>query len=141
MNSAVKSTRSIEQVRDDDGCSLACIVRASFRPEATQFVTADDQSQQVGFIVYGAGEEIARHAHLPIARSIVGTGEVLIVRKGRCEVDLYGGSGKLAATRELRLGDVLIFFAGGHGFRMLEDTVLLEVKQGPYTGLAEKEYF
>jgi hypothetical protein len=30
---------------------------------------------------------------------------------------------------------------GGHGFRMLEDTVLLEVKQGPYGGQAEKSRF
>ena len=47
----------------------------------------------------------------------------------------------LVATRELLPGDIMLMVGGGHGFRMLEDTVLLEVKQGPYTGLDEKERF
>jgi hypothetical protein len=45
------------------------------------------------------------------------------------------------ATRELREGDILLLVDGGHGFRMLEDTVFVEIKQGPYTGLDEKERF
>ncbi|MDO8630284.1 MAG: hypothetical protein Q7R41_07310 [Phycisphaerales bacterium] len=130
----------IEHIHDGQR-PLACIVHADHRPDATEFVTPDDWTQQVGFIVYKAGDRIARHTHLPIERRIVGTGEVLVVRKGRCEVDLYNEAGTLVAKRELRTGDVLILVSGGHGFRMLEDTVLLEVKQGPYTGLAEKEYF
>ena len=72
---------------------------------------------------------------------IRGTSEVLIVRRGRCEVDIYNDERQIVATRELRLGDVMIMVGGGHGFRMLEDTVLLEVKQGPYTGVDEKERF
>jgi hypothetical protein len=39
------------------------------------------------------------------------------------------------------VGDVVVLLDGGHGFRMLEDTVLLEIKQGPYSGLGEKEQF
>ncbi len=121
--------------------TLALIVRADHRPEATEFVTRDEFTQQVGFVVHGAGREIARHRHRAIDRRIVGTGEVLIVRKGRCEVDVYDETNALVATRGLRTGDILILVSGGHGFRMLEDTVLLEIKQGPYTGLAEKEHF
>jgi uncharacterized protein YjlB len=72
----------------------------------------------------------------------VGTGEVLLVRRGRCVVDLYDGDGDVVASRELVRGDVILLTgSGGHAFRMQEDTVLLEVKQGPYTGLAEKERF
>ena len=68
--------------------------------------------------------------------------EVLIVQRGRCEVDVYSEDRRLVATRELALGDILISVAGGHGFRVLEDLVLLEVKQGPYPGeWAEKESF
>jgi hypothetical protein len=72
---------------------------------------------------------------------VVGTQEVIIVRSGRCEIDLYDSDRRHVATRELDTGDVIIIASGGHGFRMLEDTVLLEVKQGPYTGLDEKERF
>jgi len=140
MGVVEKALGAVERI-GDRGRSLACIIHAEFQPDATEFVTPDDFTQQVGFVVHEAGQEIARHKHRPIDRCIVGTGEVLIVRKGRCEVDLYNESGALISTRELRTGDILILVCGGHGFRMLEDTVLLEVKQGPYTGLAEKEFF
>jgi hypothetical protein len=45
------------------------------------------------------------------------------------------------ATRELRDGDIMLMVGGGHGFRMIDDTILIEVKQGPYTGIDEKERF
>ena len=65
-----------------------------------------------------------------------------MIERGRCEVDVYGEDRQVVATRELRAGDILIAVAGGHGFRVLEDTVLLEVKQGPYPGgAADKERF
>ena len=62
-------------------------------------------------------------------------------RSGRCPIAIYDDAQHLIATRELRVGDVVLMVGGGHGFRMLEDTVLREVKQGPYTGLDEKERF
>ena len=71
----------------------------------------------------------------------MGTSEVLIVRRGRCEMDIYNNERELVATRQLRQGDIMLMVDGGHGFRMLEDTVFLEVKQGPYTGVDEKERF
>jgi hypothetical protein len=47
----------------------------------------------------------------------------------------------LVAPRELNVGDVMLVVGGGHGFCMLEDTVFLEIEQGPYTGEDEKERF
>jgi mannose-6-phosphate isomerase-like protein (cupin superfamily) len=122
------------------GQELAYIVRSQTHLE-TRYVTPPELNLQVGFIVYHAGEQILRHVHLPVERHIVGSMEVLIVRQGRCEVDVYTDERELVATSELREGDVLIAIAGGHGFRVLEDLVLLEVKQGPYPGVAEKERF
>jgi uncharacterized protein YjlB len=72
---------------------------------------------------------------------MVGTSEVLVVRRGKCEVDFFDDDRQLVATRELEAGDVMLMVGGGHGFRMLEDTVFLELKQGPYLGLDEKELF
>jgi hypothetical protein len=66
---------------------------------------------------------------------------VLLVKKGRCEVDIYNDQKEIVATREMREGDILLLVKGGHGFRMLEETVFVEIKQGPYTGLDEKERF
>ncbi len=123
------------------GKPLAYIIRGGLMPATTMFLTPPDFKQQVGFVVYSAGQEIARHLHRPLQRHLVGTSEVLVIKKGRCAIDVYDDSKQVVATRELRAGDLMLMVGGGHGFRMLEDTVFLEVKQGPYTGVDEKERF
>ena len=123
------------------GRPLAYVVRAALAPDTTTFTTPENLNLQIGFVVYPAGGTIPPHIHLPLERRIVGTSEVLIVRKGRCFVDFFSDEREPVATRELGPGDIMLLVSGGHGFRMLEDTVLLEVKQGPYTGLVEKERF
>src|SRR5712692_8313584 len=130
----------VEKIFSGDQC-LAYIIRASFLPERTTFLTPPEYKQQVGYVVYAGGGEIQRHVHRPLERHLVGTSEVIIVRQGCCEVDIYNDDRQLVATRELREGDVMLMVGGGHGFRMLDDTVLIEVKQGPYTGIDEKERF
>jgi hypothetical protein len=67
--------------------------------------------------------------------------EVLVVREGRLEVDFYTDQKQYLETRTLERGDLLILVGGGHGFRCLEDTILVEIKQGPYIGPDEKERF
>jgi uncharacterized protein with PhoU and TrkA domain len=130
----------IERISDGEE-TLAYIVRGGDPPASTVFATPDECIQQVGFIVHPARHEIARHFHEPVERTIIGTPEVLVVRQGRCEMDIYGANEQLVATRELQAGDVMVMVGGGHGFRMLEDTILLEVKQGPYYGNDEKRQF
>jgi len=120
---------------------LAYIIRDKFRPDKTTFLTPPEYKQQVGYIVYPSGGEIQRHEHRPLERHIVGTSEVLVIKKGRCQIDIYNDGQELVATLELRTGDVMLMVGGGHGFRMLEDTLFLEIKQGPYIGLDEKERF
>jgi len=120
---------------------LAYVVRAGATEATTAFFTSDDAAFQAGFVVYPAGGSVVPHLHLPVVRTVVGTSEFLMVRQGRCIVDLYGDDRALVASRELTTGDLVISLGGGHGFRMLEDTVLFEVKQGPYGGQAEKERF
>ncbi len=123
-----------------DGAELCYIIRAELAPNATTFITPPDYKQQVGFIAYPAGGEVQRHLHLPLERHIVGTSEVLLVRKGRCTLDVYDDAKDLVASREVSAGDLVLMVGGGHGFRMLEDTLFLEVKQGPYLE-CEKERF
>jgi cupin fold WbuC family metalloprotein len=118
---------------------LAYVMRGTMTPEKTIFPTPPELELQVGFVVYPAGGVIHPHRHVPITRSIERTCEVIVVRKGRCEIDLYNDDRQVVATRELSTGDLIMIVSGGHGFRMMEDTILLEVKQGPYQGLGEKE--
>jgi hypothetical protein len=135
-----QGTGLVEKIFSGEQC-LAYIIRANFLPEQTTFLTPPEYKQQVGYVVYPAGGQIQRHVHRPLERHLVGTSEVLVVRQGCCEVDLYNDERQLVATRELREGDIMLMVGGGHGFRMLDDTVLIEVKQGPYTGIDEKERF
>jgi uncharacterized protein with PhoU and TrkA domain len=123
------------------GKSLAYIVRGEINPLKTTFLTPPELKQQVGFVVYPAGGEVRRHVHRALERHLVGTSEVIIVRRGCCAVDIYNDDRQLVASRKIRAGDIMLMTGGGHGFRMHEDTVLLEVKQGPYTGIDEKELF
>jgi hypothetical protein len=134
------STSQVEHIVSN-GRPLAYIIRGEMSPTKTTFLTPPEFKQQVGFVVYPAGGEVKRHVHRALERHLVGTSEVLIVRSGRCEIDVYDDDRKLVATRELCCGDIMLMVGGGHGFRMHEDTVLLEVKQGPYTGIEEKEHF
>ena len=123
------------------GTLLVVIIRAETAPAQTTFFTPPELKQQVGFVVCPQGGTIERHVHVALERRLVGTSEVLVVRRGRCEMDIYNDEKELVAPRELCAGDIMLLVNGGHGFRMLEDTVFLEIKQGPYSGLDEKERF
>jgi len=137
---AVSYTEQVEHITWK-GKPLAYIIKAEMNPQETTFLTPPTFKQQVGFVVYPAGGEIQRHVHRPLERHLVGTSEVLVGQRGRCEIDIYNDDRNLVATRELDKGDIMLMVGGGHGFRMLEDTVFLEIKQGPYTGMDEKERF
>ena len=123
------------------GVLIGILLPARPLPTATTFYTSDHLPLQCGRIVYGAGSEIPPHIHPPVERTVLGTPEVVIVEKGRVVVDLYATSGTPIGSRELGVGDAIILLGGGHGFRMLDDSVLLEVKQGPYLGLMDKLSF
>jgi hypothetical protein len=54
------------------------------------------------------------------------------MRKGRVRVDFYREDESYVDSREIFTGDVILLSTGGHGFEMLEESELIEVKQGPY---------
>lgn len=141
FNGKLSASMSLIEIIADGETPLTYIIRADQRPNETTFLTPPEFKQQVGFVVYPEGGEVPRHVHRPLQRQLVGTSEVLILQQGRCLMDVYNDDKQLIATRELTEGDLMLMVGGGHGFRMLEDTVFLEVKQGPYIGLDEKERF
>ncbi len=120
---------------------LVYIIRPDPLPGKTTFLTPPEFKQQVGFVVYPKGGEIAKHLHLALERHLVGTSEVLVLLKGNCLMDIYNHEKELVATREVQAGDVILMVAGGHGFHVQDDTVFLEIKQGPYLDVEEKERF
>ncbi len=132
---------SMEYIKTKDNALASIIIRGDYQPAETTFITNPELAQQVGFVVYPAGGVIKRHLHKTVDRKNVSSSEALVVRQGRLEIDIYDHDKNLLATRELQAGDFVLMVSGGHGFRILEPVVLLEIKLGPYAGLADKELF
>jgi hypothetical protein len=126
----------LERVCDASGRVLALVIRSEFTVEKTSFFSESDYSQQVGIIKYPMGGVIKPHYHNEVVRQVVYTQEVLIIRKGALTVDMYDASLKWVTRVDLRSGDTIFLIAGGHGFTMTEDCEMLEVKQGPYSGVS-----
>ena len=131
----------IERLQDAQGAELAVILRADFAADGLQFFTPDDYGQQLGYMRHPAGHIVQAHVHHEVERVVRTTMEVLFVRSGLVRVDLFDGSLEHMATRLLRSGDVIMLVSGGHRFEMLEAAELIEVKQGPFVGSADKSRF
>jgi hypothetical protein len=76
-----------------------------------------------------------------VAREVHFTQEVLLLRAGRLRVDFYDEQKNYLESRVLGAGDVILLATGGHGFKVLEEVEMIEVKQGPYVGDDDKTRF
>jgi mannose-6-phosphate isomerase-like protein (cupin superfamily) len=88
-----------------------------------------------------AGKSIQAHFHNPVPREVKYSQEVLFIRKGRLRVDFYDTARQHLESRVLVCGDTILLVSGGHGFQVLEDLEMIEVKQGPYVGEEDKTRF
>lgn len=120
---------------------MAVILRADYRRDGIEFFTPDSFSQQLAYMNRPAGYKISPHVHNEVRREIFYTQEVLLVRKGRVRVDFYSQDRSYLGSRILQTGDVVLLASGGHGFEMLEQTEMIEIKQGPYSGDQDKTRF
>jgi hypothetical protein len=125
----------------DGSVDLALIVRSSFKRDGIEFFTPGSYSQQLGYMNRPAGYVIPPHVHSPVARQVEFTKEVLFIKSGRVRVDFYSEEQVYIESTILEAGDVILLARGGHGFEMLEPTEMIEVKQGPYAGDADKTRF
>ena len=130
----------IEHVGDGD-THLALIIRRSYRADGIKFFTPDSYSQQIGYMNRPAGYVIQPHVHNPVPREVQYTNEVLFIRSGRVRVNFYSEQQHYLCSRDLETGDIILLIRGGHGFEMLEDAEMVEVKQGPYAGELDKTRF
>lgn len=120
---------------------LAVIVSNEFREPGIHFFTPDDLSQQLAYMRHPAGKVIDPHVHNPVSRNVQYTQEVLLIKRGRLRVDFYDNAQNYIESRILQGGDVILLATGGHGFEVLEEVEMIEVKQGPYTGDNDKTRF
>ena len=120
---------------------LAIIVRKEFNNEGINFFTPNEYSQQLAFMNHPSGKEIQPHIHKKVHREVHYTQETLFIRKGKLQVDFYSDDQKYLDSRTLKSGDVILLIKGGHGFKVLDDLEMFEVKQGPYAGDEDKIKF
>ena len=123
------------------GETLAIIVRKEFNCHGLHFFTPNDYSQQLGFMSHPVGKQIQPHIHKRVKRQVNYTQETLFIRKGRLQIDFYSENQEFLESRVLEAGDVILLINGGHGFKVLEDLEMFEVKQGPYAGDEDKVKF
>ena len=130
----------IETIRHADQL-LALIVSHRFSEPGIHFFIPDDLSQQLAYMRHPAGKIIEPHVHNPAPREVHYTQEVLFLKKGRLRVDFYDPEQRYLESRILEAGDVILLATGGHGFEALDEIEMIEVKQGPYAGEADKTRF
>ena len=120
---------------------LAIILPSDFNKPGIHFFTSNELSQQLGYMNHPAGKKIEPHVHNPVSRNVLYTQEVLIIKKGQLRVDFYDDDKNFLESRYLNAGDIILLATGGHGFEVLEDIEMIEVKQGPYFGDSDKTRF
>lgn len=130
----------VELIKDDSE-TVGIIVSHEYTKPGIEFFTPGDFSQQLAYMKRPAGYEIAPHVHNVVRREVFYTQETLFIRRGRVRIDFYNKNKGLICARVVTTGDVVLLVTGGHGFHMIEESEIIEVKQGPYAGDEDKVHF
>ncbi len=120
---------------------LAIIIKNNYVCSGVDFITPDEYSQQLAYMHHPAGKVIDAHVHNIVHRDVVYTQEVLFIKRGKLRVDFYDDYKDYLESRILEAGDTILLTSGGHGFKVLEEVEMIEVKQGPYCGDQDKVRF
>ena len=111
----------------------AIIIRNNFKKKGANFFTENKTSLQMGSFIYDKGKKIDPHYHKRIKRQINNHAESLFIKKGKIKVSFYYPKNqKLIAEKILKQNDVILIIGGAHGFEVLENIEMIEVKLGPY---------
>lgn len=120
---------------------LAIILKSNYQCQGVEFLTPNEYSQQLAYMHHPEGKVIDAHVHNLVHRNVVLTQEVLFIKKGVLRVDFYDDYKDYLESHILEAGDAILLTSGGHGFKVLEEVEMIEVKQGPYSGDMDKTKF
>ena len=124
---------------EKEGIFWAVYLRSEDWEEGLNFISKDEDSIQVGLWNYQTGRQLGPHRHVINERKINKTQEVIFIKRGSLKAVVYDEEDKEIETVTLHSGDFLVTLSGGHGYEILEDgTQVLEVKNGPFTGLEDR---
>mgnify|MGYP001186537872 CR=1 FL=1 len=119
----------------------AIVIRDARSAPGVNFITDGRAILQVGTMRHPTGHKIQPHRHLPYKRNTEGTQEVLFLRSGVLKVSFFCEKFKEVGNILLNTGDTIILMGGAHGFEIIEEVDMIEVKNGPYASFEDKERF
>jgi len=121
---------------------FAIIVRRQFRKKSgINFFTSKEATQQFGFMKHKKNHIIKPHKHNKRLTRILRTTEVILLLKGTLRVDFYNDKYKYLFSKKINERDIIMLIHGGHGFKVLKNVEMIEVKQGPYSLASDKIKF
>ncbi len=122
---------------------LLHLVLSTDNSKSREQLVDSDQFLQVATLQLKSGENFSAHKHLwkelDSNKSIAQESWVII--KGSVEVTFFDLDDSLLETHILKAGDLSVTLYGGHGYKVLEETIAVEFKSGPYLGqVQDKKY-
>ena len=121
---------------------LALIVRGKYRnKKGITFFTPNESTQQFGYMKHRKKHVIKPHLHKKRLTKISYTSEVILLLKGIIRVDFYTQLKKYLFSKILKEKDIIMLVHGGHGFKILKDIEMIEIKQGPFNLIKDKVKF
>ncbi len=119
----------------------AILIHSIYKKNGIEFFTPDHFSQQLGYMSRPKGYKVEPHTHKIVERKVSLTQEVLFVKSGKVRISLYNDDEEFIKDIILEKGDIILLASGGHSLEMLEESELIEVKQGPYCSDEDKVRF
>lgn len=120
---------------------LGILIRANFNKDGIEFFTDSQSSQQLGYMKRKKNYNIIPHRHNLVSRDVKITQEVLFIKSGKVRVDFYNNEEEYVFSKVLNALDTILLCEGGHGFHFIEESEIIEVKQGPYLEERDKLRF
>ena len=126
---------------EDENELIAMIIPVEHKSAGIEFFTPEEFTQQLAYMNRPSGYVIEPHLHHRVKREVHYTKEALFIRSGKVRVDFYNENKVYLKSNILNAGDVILLAKGAHGFEMLEESDIIEIKQGPYVGEQDKTRF
>ncbi len=120
---------------------LAIVIKKYRSKKGITFFTNPKDTQQIGYMKHKKNHIIQPHTHKKKLKKIMNTTEVLIILKGALRVDFYDNKKKYLFSKKIIKGEMIMLMDGGHGFKVLKNLEMIEVKQGPYRLSSDKHKF
>tara|TARA_B100000963_G_C22601637_1_gene660514 strand:- start:1312 stop:1743 length:432 start_codon:yes stop_codon:yes gene_type:complete len=120
----------------------ALVVENKYRQKkGVNFFSSNDLPQQFGYINHKKNYVIKPHKHCKRSTKVFITSEVLIILKGIIRVDFYDLKQSYLFSKILKKGQIIFLLHGAHGFKIIRDAQMIEVKQGPFKKNMDKVKF